>query len=154
VTARAPRRKRSIAFVCEGCDTPTYQGLEGPSAPVVCPGCGRASALAGPGAGDSPRRVDRCLRCGLDRLYRQKDFNRKIGLGVFAVAAILSVPTWGLSLLAATSIDLLLYALLGDVTICYGCGAQHRGFERNPAHAPFDLHIAEAVDREPRAVRG
>ncbi len=95
-------------------------------------------------------RLERCLRCGGDRLYTQKDFNRKLGLLVFAVAAVLSVPTWGLSLLAATLIDLLLYHLIGDVTVCYGCRAQHRGFRKNPQHGPFDLHVAEAVDRRPR----
>jgi hypothetical protein len=119
-----------------------------------CPRCGRGLTIAPRPEGGVPRRVERCLRCGLDRLYTQKDFNRTLGLAVFVVAAILSVPTWGLSLVAATIIDLVLYFVLGDVTLCYGCGAQHRGFEKNPAHGPFDLHVAEAVDREPRAARG
>jgi len=96
------------------------------------------------------RRVDRCQRCGYERLYVQKDFNRKIGLAVFVVAALLSVPTWGLSLLAATIIDLALYFALGDVTLCYACGAQHRGFVTNPAHGAFDLHVAEETDRRAR----
>jgi hypothetical protein len=102
-------------------------------------------------APDSPL-LERCVRCGEDRLYTQKDFNRKLGLGVFVVAALLSVPTWGLSLLAATIIDFMLYHLIGDVTLCYGCSTQHRGFRRNPRHGPFDLHVAEAVDRQPKAV--
>jgi len=93
------------------------------------------------------RLLRRCLRCGLERLYVQKDFNKKVGLGVFVLAALLSVPTWGLSLLAATLVDLALYLLLGDVALCYGCGTQHRGFLRNPAHGPYDLHVAESVER-------
>lgn len=96
--------------------------------------------------------LERCLRCGSERLYVQKDFNRTLGLAVFVVAALLSLPTWGLSLLVATVIDLGLYFLLGDVTICYGCNTQHRGFAKNPAHGPFDLHVAEAIDNQPRAV--
>ena len=94
--------------------------------------------------------LSRCLRCGLGRLYVQKDFNKKAGLWVFIVAAALSVPTWGLSLLLATVIDLALYCALGDATLCYGCGAVHRGFRRNPAHVAFDIHVQEAVDRPPR----
>jgi hypothetical protein len=121
---------------------------------VACAACGHRHTLHG----ESDERPDgalrRCLRCGLDRLYVQKDFNRKIGLGVFVVAALLSVPTWGLSLLVATLIDLGLYFLLGDVTICYGCNTQHRGFARNRAHGAFDLHIAEAIENQPRAVTG
>ena len=69
---------------------------------------------------------------------------------VFIVAALLSVPTWGLSLLAATIIDLILYFALGDATLCYGCGALHRGFRKNPDHGDFDIHIQESVDRRVR----
>jgi hypothetical protein len=68
-------------------------------------------------------------------------------LWVFIVAAVLSVPTWGLSLLAATFIDLVLYYRLGDATLCYACGAVHRGFPKNPAHGSFDIHVQESVDR-------
>jgi hypothetical protein len=94
--------------------------------------------------------LSRCAHCGLDRLYVQKDFSKKAGLWVFIVAAALSVPTWGLSLLAATVIDLALYYALGDATLCYGCGAVHRGFPRNPAHGSFDIHVQESVDRQAR----
>jgi hypothetical protein len=126
-----------------------YAALDPPAAEAVCPGCGRAQPLRSVASAGA---VDRCLRCGLDRLYVQKDFNRMVGLGVFLVAAVLSVPTWGLSLLVATIVDLALYAVLGDVTLCYGCGTQHRGFARNPAHGSFDLHVAEAIDHQPRAI--
>jgi len=141
----------TLAFVCEGCDRPLYLAVDRPSDGVDCPTCGRRHGLDVGAADVASGTVARCLRCGLDRLYLQKDFNRTIGLGVFVVAALLSVPTWGLSLLAATLVDLGLYHLLGEVTICYGCGAQHRGFQGNPAHGPFDLHVAEAVDRRTRA---
>lgn len=141
-----------LAFVCGRCEQPIYHLIDGPRNTVECDGChgGQSVRVAAPAL--AAGRVDRCLRCGHDQLYLQKDFNRKIGMGVFVVAAILSVPTWGLSLLAATLIDLGLYYLLGSVTICYSCGAQHRGFAKNPDHRPFDLHIAEAVEGRPQAV--
>ncbi|HEU4401736.1 MAG TPA: hypothetical protein VFT43_06485 [Candidatus Polarisedimenticolia bacterium] len=142
----------SIAFVCDGCDRPIALRIERPRAGIDCPACGRSHLLRVNEATITSGRIDRCLRCGLDRLYVQKDFNRKVGLGIFVLAAILSVPTWGLSLLAATLVDLTLYYVLGDVTICYGCGTQHRGCRRNPAHGAFDLHVAEAVDARGRAV--
>jgi hypothetical protein len=117
---------------------------------MACPACGRREPLRAADGGAPASPLARCLRCGGEDLYVQKDFNRTVGLWVFIVAALLSVPTWGLSLLAATLIDLALYYALGEVTLCYACGAQHRGFPRNPAHGPFDLHVAEAVDRRPR----
>jgi predicted RNA-binding Zn-ribbon protein involved in translation (DUF1610 family) len=138
-----------VAFACDACDRAIAATLPRPVASLDCPGCGHPHALRVE-AGLLAGRVDRCLRCGIERLYVQKDFNRKTGLAIFAVAALLSVPTWGLSLLAATLLDVALYYGLGDVTVCYGCGAQHRGGVRNPAHGPFDLHVQESVDRRPR----
>jgi len=146
------RLRASVAFVCDACDRPIYLPVERAADGAICPGCGRGHPLRIDGSTAGSGRLLRCLRCGTDRLYRQKDFNKGIGIAIFSVAALLSVPTWGLSLLAATLIDLLLYYLIGDVTLCYVCGAQHRGFTKNPAHGPFDLHVAEAIDRAPRPV--
>lgn len=143
-------RPMTVAFVCDGCDRAVHLPADAPRGESACPGCGRGHRLLLEPSVLESRRVEGCLLCGLDRLYVQKDFNRKIGLAVFAVAALLSVPTWGLSLLAATLIDLALYHVLGDVTVCYGCGAQHRGFVRNPAHAAYDLHVAESIARRPK----
>jgi hypothetical protein len=140
---------QSVAFLCEGCGREVVQAVAPGAGPAPCPDCGRAS----PGFArdwDATRPLARCLHCGLDRLYLQKDFNKKAGLWVFIVAALLSVPTWGLSLLAATLIDLALYYALGDATLCYGCGAVHRGFRKNVAHGAFDIHVQEAVDRRAR----
>ncbi|HET6277243.1 MAG TPA: hypothetical protein VFG08_00520 [Candidatus Polarisedimenticolia bacterium] len=142
----------SVAFVCNACEAPVYARLDGTTGEIACAACGQRHLLQGIMPDRPAGTLERCMRCGLDRLYVQKDFNRKLGLAVFAVAALLSVPTWGLSLVVATLIDLGLYFLLGDVTICYGCSTQHRGFARNPAHGAFDLHVAEAIDNQPRAV--
>ena len=143
-------KELSLAFLCDRCGREAVQALGPGALPVTCPGCGMT--LEAPAVGDlsESRLLSRCLRCGLDRLYVKKDFNKKAGLWVFVVAALLSVPTWGLSLLAATIIDLVLYFALGDATLCYGCGALHRGFRKNPDHGDFDIHIQEAVDRRVR----
>ena len=143
-------RPASASFLCDGCGLEIVQPLDAPVSQAACAGCGRGHELHGTGEAIETRLLGRCVRCGLDRLYVQKDFNKKAGLWVFIVAAALSVPTWGLSLLAATLIDLALYFALGDATLCYGCGTVHRGFRRNPEHGPFDIHVQEAVDRRPR----
>ena len=94
-------RAASVAFVCEECERPVYARIDGARESITCEKCGHRQALRCVSDVQPGWPIRHCLRCGLDQLYVQKDFNRKIGLGVFAVAAMLSVPTWGLSLLAA-----------------------------------------------------
>lgn len=145
------RGRPSVALACDGCGKEVRGALSWGTRALVCPRCGGSHPLQSGAGGAVSGPVSRCLRCGLDRLYLQKDFNRRVGLWMFVIAALLSIPTWGLSLVVVTLIDLALYALLPDVTLCYGCGAQHRGFPKNRAHGPYDLHVAEAVARGPRA---
>ena len=147
---RRPSRAASVAFLCDRCGAEAVQALGAGAPPASCRGCGLTFAASAEEALSGPRLLSRCLRCGVDRLYIQKDFSKKAGLWVFIVAAVLSVPTWGLSLVAATIIDCVLYYALGDATLCYGCGAVHRGFGRNPEHGNFDIHTQEAVDRRAR----
>ncbi|MCZ6696108.1 MAG: hypothetical protein O7A63_06145 [Acidobacteria bacterium] len=147
---RSSRHGRSLAIVCSGCERPIYLPVEGVVEEIACPACGRVHPIRRGAAAAATAPLPCCLRCGLDRLYTQKDFNRKLGLWIFIVAAILSVPTWGVSLLVATIVDRILFYMLGNVTICYGCNTQHRGFAGNPDHGEFDLHVAESVERQPR----
>ena len=51
-----------------------------------------------------------------------------------------------LSLAAGALIDLLLYLILPEVTICYACKTAFRSAEKNPDHKAFDLHIADIYD--------
>ena len=140
-----------MAYVCERCGREVVQSLDpGARGAAVCPGCGQAASEALRDSPADPGFLSRCAHCGLDRLYVQKDFSKKAGLWVFIVAGLLSVPTWGLSLLVATLIDFVLYYSLGDATLCYGCGAVHRGFPKNPGHGSFDIHMQELVDRRAR----
>ena len=139
-----------MAYVCERCGREILRSLDPGARQAACPGCGQAAEEVRQDAPADAGLLSHCAHCRLDRLYVQKDFSKKAGLWVFIVAGLLSVPTWGLSLLAATLIDLVLYSSLGDATLCYGCGAVHRGFPRNPAHGSFDIHVQELVDRGAR----
>ena len=62
-----------------------------------------------------------CPCCGRKDFYKQKDFNRKIGVLLFVVAAILSIWTYGISLIVAWLIDLFLFKKVGWIGICYKC---------------------------------
>ena len=52
-------------------------------------------ARAGEGAWINP--LIRCLACGSERLFVQKDFNRKLGVAIVVVGAALSPWTYGAS---------------------------------------------------------
>lgn len=62
-----------------------------------------------------------CPCCARKDFYRQKDFNRKIGVILFIIAAILAIWTYGISLIVLYLFDLLLFRKLGDIAVCYKC---------------------------------
>jgi hypothetical protein len=62
-----------------------------------------------------------CPCCGRKDFYKQKDFNRKVGVVLFIIAAIASIWTYGLSLIALWLVDLLLFKRLPLIAICYKC---------------------------------
>jgi predicted nucleic acid-binding Zn ribbon protein len=67
-----------------------------------------------------------CPVCSRMDFYKQKDFNRKIGVILFVVAAILSIWTYGLSLVVLYLFDLFLFRKLSMVVICYKCRTNFR----------------------------
>ena len=104
--------------------------------------------------------MTKCVVCGHEDLYVQKDFNRQLGLGIVVVGDCPRAcyffnhrqPFYAMASLVGTAlIDLVIYTLVGSVTVCYSCHAIYRGFERNPEHEPFDLKKLEKYGgRTPR----
>jgi len=82
-----------------------------------------------------------CAICKCRDLYTQKDFNRKLGIGIAVVGAILAPFTKLISLLVCALIDLGLYHALSLITICYRCHAIYRDFPKSAAHEGFNLGI-------------
>jgi hypothetical protein len=102
--------------------------------------------------------LEACPFCATEELYIQKDFPHALGLAIvvlgFAVSTVfwyLYMPVWTLGVLLATAaLDLALYYLVPDVTICYRCLSQYRGAGSNPKgrYLPFDLAIGERYRQE------
>lgn len=67
-----------------------------------------------------------CPCCQRKDFYKQKDFNRKVGVILFVIAAILSIWTYGLSLVALWLVDFFLFGKLGNIAICYKCSTIFR----------------------------
>jgi len=133
-----------IAFHCPKCGAEATSGLDGRG---HCPRCATVTQIAlSPSLRESCI-VDRCPACDGVQLYVQRDFNQKAGLVIVILGGVLAPFTpYYSSLFVAASVDAVLYAVLPEITVCYRCHAHFRGFGRNPAHGPFDLHLAEQYE--------
>ena len=138
-----------IIFQCPVCQKRRITSPEPASGAVNCSEC---QWKRDEGAGDFKEgNLTRCRICGCEDLWRQKDFPPALGLALVATAAILSciayayyqhVVALGI-LMAAALIDMLLYSFMGDMLVCYRCGARHRRTTMDEQHPRFDLETAE-----------
>jgi hypothetical protein len=91
-------------------------------------------------------------------LYIQKDFPQGLGLFIVGVGFAISTVFWYyempisayLVLIVSMLLDLVMYHVVGDVTICYRCLSQLRGVGTNPEsrYRPFDLATGERYRQE------
>jgi len=86
-----------------------------------------------------------CPKCERKDFYKQKDFNRKIGVMLFVIAAILAIFTYGISLIVLYLFDLLLYKRLGEVAICYKCNTVFRNVSNINNIYPFDHEMNDRI---------
>jgi hypothetical protein len=126
----------SVHYLCTQCERRLSRTAGEPSR--VCELCGAASEVTAPPDGAI---IERCAACDHDQLYFQKDFNRTTGVALVAVGAVFVPWTYGISLLAVTVLDYVVWRVVKDVIVCYQCQAVHRGYPANPALKPFDLVV-------------
>ena len=147
-----------IQFKCRSCDAEISTSAE-PKPSVRCHACGKEQEVRFPRSLKTSQQVAACIACGHDELYIQKDFNRHVGVAIVIAGIVFSTyffnhrqPLYAMASLVATAmIDLMIYSLVGFVTVCYSCHAVYRGFERNPEHEAFDLKKLEKYGgRTPR----
>jgi hypothetical protein len=137
-----------VQLACPRCRGPVSLAIPGAGEAAACARCGEAVRARVTDAMRDARVIDSCPVCGGEDLYVQKDFNRKIGVGIVIVGCALApfTPFYS-SLFAAAAIDFLLYLLLPFCTVCYECKSVIRGNAKNPAHAAFDIHVHERYRR-------
>jgi hypothetical protein len=98
----------------------------------------------------------RCLVCGCDDLWRQKDFPQRAGLAMVALGALLSSIAWAYHmpatalgvLLGFGLVDLVLFTVMPDVLVCYRCHARYRNVTFRDDHPRFNLETAERYRQE------
>jgi DNA-directed RNA polymerase subunit RPC12/RpoP len=140
---------------CPGCDAKLPVAAAAAPATIRCGRCGREIALTLSDDVRADRAVDRCPVCGGADFYARKDFDPKLGLAVVVVGALISAVFYffGRDLIAygvlasAALVDLVVYARLRDLTVCYRCHTEFRGAYRRTA-GTFDLHSADVLEVE------
>ena len=80
-----------------------------------------------------------CPVCERKDFYQQKDFSRKIGVGLFVIAACFVPWTYGISLIVLWLVDVLLFRKIPNVAICYKCHTNFRSLS-NLAEIPQYNH--------------
>jgi len=145
-----------LTFSCSNCSAVGHVlPLEGATV-ADCRHCGTARALRPEAVADG--QLVACPWCMTTDLYIQKDFPQGLGLFIVCVGFAISTVFWYyempipayLVLIISILFDLVMYHLVGDVTICYRCLSQMRGTGTNPdgRYRPFDLASGERYRQE------
>lgn len=115
-----------------------------------CPRCNRRYVAHGTDRLVRGEKLTRCAMCRGEELFIRKNFPQKLGLLIVLSAAVVSFITLERSpgvayavLVAAVLIDVLIYGLIGIVTVCYRCRTEYWGLARNRDHDWFDLAASE-----------
>jgi hypothetical protein len=147
-------RRLEVGFFCRECSDYDVYGIPSDSA-VVCSHCGAHNDSSPTEAVAAGGPIDRCPQCGNAFFFVRKDFPQQLGCAAVTATIILSSLAYAfwdfpaaIAVLAlASAADLFLYHRLGEVTVCYRCHAELRGFEPNPEHGAFDMHRAEEYEQ-------
>ena len=97
-----------------------------------------------------------CLICGCQDLWRQKDFDQRLGVFIVGTGILLSTiavaymrPGLAMMILMAFGLaDWILYAVLPDRLVCYRCHAQYHRIPDPTKTAAFDLELNERYRQE------
>jgi len=144
----------SVGYFCGSCSLYNLYTLPPSESAGRCEHCGHHDEVHLSPALVEGGPIDRCPQCDNLHLYRRKDFPQQLGCAAVTATVVLSSIAYGLwhfpaalaVLVLASIADYTLYHRLSDVTVCYRCHAELRGFAPNEAHGPFDMHTAEEYE--------
>jgi hypothetical protein len=140
---------------CPSCERPvTATILSGDGGAVRCANCSWERPVPPAEIVDAAPR--HCLCCGSPDLWRQKDFPQSLGILAVAAGAVLSSiawyyrrPAWALGILVAfAALDMILYAVMPDVLVCYRCGGRHSGVKLTHEHEAYRHELGERYRQE------
>ena len=138
-----------IISYCDSCFKGTRFDSGAAPAAVACVKCGRRREVAMTESIAARNVVDRCVLCGCGHLYIEKDFNGYAGMGIILAAIVGSGIFWTRNVYVAVGIlgvaalvDLAVWIVSRERTVCYRCVATYRGAAPNAAHERYELGTA------------
>ncbi len=142
-----------IRFACRDEQCPAlieYRPLGTGDETLACPRCCREYTLRDTTALVRNHTLQNCALCGGEEMYIRKNFPQITGLLIVVVAGLISILylrtntalAYGV-LAAALLIDVIIYYLIGVVTVCYRCQTEYWGASRSKNHDWFDLATSE-----------
>lgn len=143
-----------VEFHCPKCLKADAGEVDAGTTILACRHCGWNRPLAENDLqGEAPVR---CLACGCDDLWRQKDFPPQIGVAIVGLGIVLSTlaTAWMRPVLAIVILmvfalaDLILFLLMPDALVCYRCHARFRRVTPVENHAKFNLELNERYRQE------
>jgi hypothetical protein len=145
-----------VRFRCPRCESQNRTNLGAGAEPRLhCTQC-EWSRNCPPDSAEA--RPEKCLVCGCGDLWRQKDFPQRLGVAMVVAGVIASTwaiaqyqPVWAMGvLLLFALLDMLLYAWMPDVLVCYRCHARYRDPEPGQVYPAFQLETSERYRQESR----
>lgn len=139
--------KPSVGVRCPHCETVFREQVDPAGGSLSCPHCPDGQWNIAP----AEKVFDVCVVCGGKGFFRQKDFNKFLGLAVIVVAAFFVPKTYGLSMLIAFLLDLFLYKQTPEMVRCYTCHSEYRRFLIPGRLRLYDHYQAEMLEK-PKSV--
>lgn len=134
----------SVQITCTGCGSSVEVHPDVTAEKVKCDICTHVTPVHFK-APHVEGKLEECPVCTRQDFYKQKDFNRKIGVALFVIAAILSIWTYGLSLVALYLVDLFLFRKLAMVAICYKCKTNFRSLANMSDIRDYDHEMNDRI---------
>jgi len=143
-----------MAFICPVCEEQTQCVCDDRTEMLECAHCDWSRPV--PEAAIQNDAIDRCIACGCEDLWKQRDFPQWLGMTIVAFAAILSTIAWAnyeniwaLGILMVFGLlDFVFYAVMPDVLVCYRCRARYRHSSEKDSIPKFDHETAERYRQE------
>jgi hypothetical protein len=119
----------TVLFTCKGCGSGIHVYPEVSASKIACEICQTQQEVHFTAEQEQGILKD-CPCCQRKDFYSQKDFNRKLGVLLFVLAAIISTimlyygvnPLWYLSTFVFLyALDFVLFRRLKQIAICYKC---------------------------------
>ena len=133
----------SIGVRCPHCEQLFREPVDPGGGPLACSHCAQGRWDVAP----AESVFDVCAVCGGKGFFRQKDFNKYLGLAVIVVAALFVPKTYGLSMLLAFLVDLALYRRTPEMVRCYTCHSEYRGYPIPGRIDIYDHYKAEMMEK-------